>query len=953
MERCFKCMKEYDGEQGKCPHCGYDNNQKPSELYHIVPGSILEGRYMIGCCVGQGGFGITYIGWDLQLERKVAVKEYFPSDFATRAYGDQNLTIYKGEAGEQFSSGLKSFIDEAQRLAKFNGIKGIVDIYDTFITNNTGYIVMEFLSGISLKDMLKANKFLDYPTAKEIIVEMLYILKEVHKDGIIHRDIAPDNIFITDSGEFKLLDFGAARYATTTHSKSLSVILKPGYAPEEQYRSHGNQGPWTDIYALAATFYKLITGITPPEAMERRTGDNLVPPSKLGVQMPKNDEIALLNALNILPENRTANAQEFLDALGGKKVTRKKERNLYTDTGKMYKFVAPLVSVSVLIVVVFLALIKLKVIDLNYWGEVIKQQAKLPDGYAIVRNVVGQKDVYAIELLDKDGFEVTMGESYYSDTVDADYVVAQTPVNTAEKAGEKDIMLVVSKGAKTASLGLFKGRSLTEVAAELDVLGFYNVNSVEGTENKLIKGSIEKIEIDGKEVGENEEFKLSSNVIVYVSTGENYVIDKTNKVKVPSWVGKKYSSVTGSITKSKLAVGYVKEEYSDKYDKGVIISQNPINTEVNEGTRINFVVSKGKKSTKATVPNVKYSSESAAKSEILAAGLSVGGISYEYSDSVKQGLVISQSPAAGKTVSVNSGVSIVISNGRKPEQPKPTPTPAPTPTPSEHDYILPPKKEAEPQPPIGITQPKEEEERKVIEPERITLSKSRIDVEPGDKVTIAADVYPEFADNTRVSWSVNGSIGKSISSDTRTITLDCYREGRFVVTASTINGLIDECIIEVESLDVPVMPDDPDVEIEVGREEPEIRHPVSVSSDRSSLSGGESTVVRASCDANVSWETDGPLVSISVNGNEAYITANYDYEGTAVITATSPTGESDSCRISIIYAPSHIEEPEPPPEEPPQEDVEEVEVPADGGDAVSGEVDSSNNGDYGAEVYAE
>lgn len=146
---------------------------------------------------------------------------------------------------------------------------------------------------------------------------MLYALEDVHKAGIIHRDIAPDNIFITNDGKVKLLDFGAARYATTLHSKSLSVILKPGYAPEEQYRTRGNQGPWTDVYAMAATLYRAVTGVIPEDSLERTANDTVKEPSKLGIKLPQNIENAIMNALNIKAEDRIQSAKEFADALAG------------------------------------------------------------------------------------------------------------------------------------------------------------------------------------------------------------------------------------------------------------------------------------------------------------------------------------------------------------------------------------------------------------------------------------------------------------------------------------------------------------------------------------------------------------------------------------------------------------------------------------------------------------
>ncbi|MGN1318424.1 MAG: PASTA domain-containing protein [Lachnospirales bacterium] len=860
MTRCLGCMAEYEDGLSKCPHCGYINDSKPKEVYHITPGSILEGRYIVGRVVGQGGFGITYVGWDLQLSRKVAIKEYFPSDFATRALGKQSLTIYAGEAGEQFASGLKSFIDEAQRLAKFNGIKGVVDIYDTFISNNTGYIVMEFLSGISIKDMLKANTVLDYPTAKEVVVEMLYILKEVHSDNIIHRDIAPDNIFITDSGEFKLLDFGAARYATTVHSKSLSVILKPGYAPEEQYRSHGNQGPWTDIYALAATFYKMITGITPPESMERRTGDNLVPPSKLGVTMPKNDEITLLNALNILPENRIQSAQEMLDALGGKKMTRKKERNLTTDTGKMFKFVIPMLGTAVFLIVGFFLLIYTGIIDTQYWGEKFKTEIDLPDGYALVNNVVGMQNDNAKKILEGKGFKVIEGEALYSDTVEEGLVAAQTPGTGAEKT-DSEIMIIVSKGAKMAQINTLISRNVNEVVNELKAMGFYNVQVQSGTENKLQKNTIESANID-----ENKSYKLSEPIILKTSDGTNFKIDATKDVDLPNWVGSKIDSVRSKVSSLKLGMS-IRYDYSNSYDEGRIISQSPAGGKIKEGSTISFVVSKGKEP-ESRIPNVTRSSISSARAELSAAGYG-SSVSYVYDNNIAANIVISQSPSGGTVARKGTNVSLVVSKGHEP-------TTVITEKPIERTTSR----------PIERTTVKPVE-RTTAAPLPLTISPSSVKVTVGKSTSVSGSSPIQYgvSSNTRVA-DVSGNKITGISAGTATVTFTS-NDGRRASVSVTVTS-----------------PDpEPTTEQTTKRPEPIEDASISVSPSSVTIQKGSSTYVNINISGNSS-KYDVITVSSSkkIVADGANIKANDS--GNAIITyklvlKNSPSKVLDTATVNV------------------------------------------------------
>ena len=320
MVRCLGCMTEYEKEQEVCPYCGYVLPAAAESPLHMVPGTMLLGRYLVGRVIGYGGFGVTYIGWDNILQQRVAIKEYLPSEFATRSMGQADLTVFGGNKAQQFADGMAKFIDEAKRVAQFQNEDGIVRVYDSFEANNTAYIIMEYLDGETLTDFLNREGKIPVEKAVALMTPVIRSLESVHKVGIIHRDIAPDNIMITKDGKVKLIDFGAARYATTSHSRSLTVIIKPGYSPEEHYRSCGDQGPYTDVYALGAVLYRMVTGETPPDALERRAffenkkKDILVPPSK-NCKIPKNTENAILNAMNVRIEDRTTSAKVFLEQL--------------------------------------------------------------------------------------------------------------------------------------------------------------------------------------------------------------------------------------------------------------------------------------------------------------------------------------------------------------------------------------------------------------------------------------------------------------------------------------------------------------------------------------------------------------------------------------------------------------------------------------------------------------
>ncbi len=280
----------------------------------LPQGTILAGQYTIDKVLGQGGFGITYMATDYKTKQKVAVKEFFPDSLA---YRETNSVIpYTGERAENFEYGKENFLQEAKTLAEFIGCENIVRIFSYFEENGTAYFVMEYVEGISFDKYLK-NKGgkISCDEAKNILVPIMEALAVVHSKGIVHRDVTPDNIYITDEGKVKLLDFGAARYSLGDKSKSLDVVLKHGFAPKEQYTRHGKQGPFTDIYSLGATFYFAITGRRPPDSIDRIEEDELIPPSNLGVDITSYQEEAILHALEVNPQARYQSMLDFRNVL--------------------------------------------------------------------------------------------------------------------------------------------------------------------------------------------------------------------------------------------------------------------------------------------------------------------------------------------------------------------------------------------------------------------------------------------------------------------------------------------------------------------------------------------------------------------------------------------------------------------------------------------------------------
>lgn len=286
--------------------------------YHLPQNTMLQKRYRINSVLGEGGFGITYSGWDVTLNIPIAIKEYYPSGLVTRSVTlgktTQVIPVSTAKYGTQFRDGIDRVLDEARRMAKFRNMPGIVGIYDFFKANNTAYIVMEYIEGVTLDVYCKKNN-MDNTTLFNMLVPIMDALQSLHNEGIIHRDISPDNIMVDKEGNFKLLDFGAARGYSEENATTMSVILKKSYAPEEQFRTKGKQGPWTDVYALGATIYELITGKTPPTSIDRLVEDEIVDIRDLAPSLTKGQAEAIMTALAVRQKDRWQSIGEFKLAL--------------------------------------------------------------------------------------------------------------------------------------------------------------------------------------------------------------------------------------------------------------------------------------------------------------------------------------------------------------------------------------------------------------------------------------------------------------------------------------------------------------------------------------------------------------------------------------------------------------------------------------------------------------
>lgn len=342
MRRCLHCMEMVDDEYEVCPYCGYVDGTPPDIVNHLYPGTKLDhGRYIVGTVINYGGFGVVYRAWDTQLEITVAMKECFPPSLVTRVPGEGRVSLLSGQSRRiQFINQMNLLLEEAKNTAKFGDHPNIVNVFSKFEDNGTAYMVMEYMDGITLKEYLKRQGGkLDVETTKSILLSVIKALKEVHRQGALHRDIAPDNIFILRDGAVKLYDFGAGKFKGENKSLIRENIVKPGYAPPEQYKDDDDrrsnddrQGPWTDIYALGATMYSCVTGVVPADAMDRqdelynKQPDLVKSPREIDPTIPEYIDSSLMRSMSVTPKFRFQTVEEFENAILNKKTFRSEEQ---------------------------------------------------------------------------------------------------------------------------------------------------------------------------------------------------------------------------------------------------------------------------------------------------------------------------------------------------------------------------------------------------------------------------------------------------------------------------------------------------------------------------------------------------------------------------------------------------------------------------------------------------
>ncbi|GEM_PF-3323757 len=305
LKLCPGCMREGRGENGVCKLCGFEEGQYTNETA-LPLGTMLNGKYVIGKVLGQGGFGITYIGLDLVLRTRVAIKELYPKRNATRNE-DGTIQITNPTYVREFEAMKTDFLSEARAMAVFEKNSGIVTVKEYFMENDTAYIVMEYLEGQSLSQMVKKNGLMPGTQALELFMPVIKALANLHDEGMLHRDISPDNIVLTDDHSVKLIDFGTVK---SDFNNSDDIYIKNGYSPIEQYQGR-DAGTSTDVYALCATIYYVLTGKVPPKSTDRSKNDTLQPLSALANGLTPVEAMVIMQGLKVSAQDRIQNCRDL------------------------------------------------------------------------------------------------------------------------------------------------------------------------------------------------------------------------------------------------------------------------------------------------------------------------------------------------------------------------------------------------------------------------------------------------------------------------------------------------------------------------------------------------------------------------------------------------------------------------------------------------------------------
>lgn len=513
---CYNCMREL-GESNICPNCGYFQNTEQPE-YCLKPGTVLLDRYLLGNMISENSEGITYIAYDNVIGSRVEIREYIPLELCSRGVGENGVNVIQGKE-TIFKAFMSDFAELAKDISKFRTLPNIKQIYDVFEANNTVYYVSEYIEGnLTLSKLLKTSSetILDWDVLSGLMLPLVNTVGILNASNIIHRGISTDTIFVTPKGDFKLGCFCIS--AVRAYKSELSGEIIDGYAAPEQYSVNSWYGPWTDVYALCAVIYRVLTGVVPASARERSGAETLLSPRNINPAIPPRVSDAIVKGMKLSPEGRLQSMMALSAMLSAPKadeidIKDEKKKKKKNSGGKMPVLITIGITVAVLVVIGAL-LIKfassgddtvntgsINTLSLPYVSSYSSSESSsdgassAPEAKYAMPQLVGMQ--YSKVIINDDytdlvslEYKEDFSEKYEKGTIIKQSVQADTPISLNTK-----VTVTVSVGPKFITVPDFSGKTLTEYMSDLDSRGIsYNVRLKNVTGE--ISGTIVKVTPD-------------------------------------------------------------------------------------------------------------------------------------------------------------------------------------------------------------------------------------------------------------------------------------------------------------------------------------------------------------------------------------------------------------------------------------------------------------------------
>ncbi len=565
---CLGCMKD-NGGADTCPFCGYHDDHLQTAPF-MPPKVWLENRYLVGKLISNDGEGATYMGWDNTLQAPIYIREFLPTEMIDRRIDALPVDV-KPQFKASFDAHLGEFLALSRDLGRMRELPALIPVYDIFEANGTGYRISEYTESITFEDFLARNgNVLTFEQTRQLLMPALGTLSALHNAGICHGGISPKTLLITREGKIKFSAFAVP--ALRDKRSDLRTELFAGYSAIEQYGFEGKKGPQTDIYAFAAVIYRALVGENPPVATERASNDSLTIPAAVTRSIPRHALVALANALQVMPADRTSSAEELRNEFSssapvstiiddGDDATDESEdadgENEKSSKGRgvTYALVAMIVTVIVLAVLYIFVLKPYFAKNPEPTPEPSTISTDTALSYVDSGKTRKVDDITGIKYTDavsKYGsiYNLTVSEKKYSTNYAAGEIMEQSVKAGTDIPADKsaDISVVVSLGPSTATIPDLSGKSYEEAALQLVSLGFSpaNISKYEKYSDSVKYGKV--IEIDPPIGTKN--YDVNMAVKIYVSNAQESSVPapKPSESKPTSHTSKPDTSVESSET---------------------------------------------------------------------------------------------------------------------------------------------------------------------------------------------------------------------------------------------------------------------------------------------------------------------------------------------------------------------------------------------------------------------